>query len=229
MIPVLTTSTIRRYDLLERMLRSVDEPVGRGLIVNNGPLAFQWSEPWRVMQPPFASLGWPGTLNFGVMQTSDAPWWLFTNDDCEFHPGALATIAAMMETEQARVVSWHWAVFALNRAVVERVGLFDEWSFWPLYFDDTDYARRCALAGVEVIYADLPITEGADGHETSMTIHSDPDLAASNNRTWIINRQAYVEKWGGPPGKETFDTPWNRGGPLWQTRASVNGRVERAW
>ena len=240
MIPVLTVSLYNRPDLLDRLLDSVDVHVERGLIVDNGKVGYERDFPhgdWRIWQPPFQSLGWPGTLNFGIMQTPDAPWWMFVNNDAWFDPGKLQLLSETTEAAIARgeaVVHHHeWTVFTISRLVIERVGLFDEWSFWPLYFDDTDYSRRCHLEGIPVINGewchegDLDWTDIKLDHAS--TVRSDPGLAHANNRTWQLNRQAYVAKWGGPPGRERFATPWDRPVPIWATKPDVDGRVARAW
>lgn len=240
MIPVLITSIMNRPDLLDRMLDSVDIHVDRGLIVDNGYTGYTRDFPhgnWRVFQPPFQSLGWPGTLNFGMMQTPDAPWWMFVNNDAWFDPGKLALLVETVEESIAKgepaVFHHEWTVVALPRLVVERVGMFDEWNYWPLYFDDTDYSWRCHLEGIPVLNGewchegDLDWTELKLEH--AQTVRSDPVLTEANNRTWQLNRQAYVAKWGGPPGREKFTTPWGRDVPVWATKPDPEGRVARSW
>lgn len=226
-VPVIITSIVNRPDLLDRMIDSVDVPVGRFLVVDNGNVGYQ-REGVTVWSPPFGSLGWPGTQNFGIMQTADAPWWLIVNNDAWFPPGKLAELCALMERDDPVVHHHEFTMFALNRAVVETIGLVDEHSFWPLYFDDTDYAYRCHLAGIPLHYGQW-IREGDDDHPVSLTIHSDPQLAWANNRTWQLNQTAYMEKWGGLPGDETYSTPWGLDLPLWATRPSAVGRDARRW
>jgi GT2 family glycosyltransferase len=233
-IPVLIAPAYNRYDLLDRMLRSVSHPVERGLIIDNGRSDYavpDWVGPeWRLIAPPFTSFGYPGSINLGIMQTPDADWWLWVSNDVVFGSGDLDAIVALMEEATGpRLVSWHFAMGAVNRAMVDAVGLFDEWSFWPLYFDDNDYAWRCHLAGFDVEWYFGNMTEGADGHGESMTIRSDPALAFRNSETWAINKAAYIAKWGGPPGKEKRKTPWGKNLPLWATRPDVVGRRDRLW
>lgn len=227
MIPVLITSIVNRPDLLDRLLDSIDVPVGRSLIVDNGRTGYR-RDGWTVWTPPFESLGWPGTLNFGIEQTPDAPWWLFVNNDAWFEPGMLADLCERMADPSPKVLHHEWTVGAIPRSVVETVGLFDTWSFHPLYFDDTDYARRCALAGIPVVEGPWCL-EGDAEWPVSLTIRSDPALSAANNRTWLLNEAAYRAKWGGLPGQESFATPWDSGLPLWATRPSVDARTERRW
>ena len=235
MIPALVTSAVNRYDLLQSMLDSLDVEVERGLVCINGRESFSGRLPasgdWRVVELGWSSLGWPGTLNFGITRTPDADWWLLTNNDLYYESGALERLASRM-AEHGRepvVITHRWAAVALNAAVVERVGLFDEWAFWPLYFDDTDYAYRCHLAGIPVL-ADLAgVIEGDGDVPNGLTTATDETLAHANNRTWIVNQAAYVAKWGGRPGREKFTTPYDSGLPLWSVRPSLAGRVERLW
>jgi hypothetical protein len=46
-------------------------------------------------------------------------------------------------------------------------------------------------------------------HEPSQTIKSNPFLNHVNGITFPIYARYYNEKWGGEPGHETFDTPFN--------------------
>lgn len=231
MIPVLVTSIINRPDLLDRMFDSLDVPVGRALVVDNGRVGYR-REGAAVFEPPFHSLGWPGSINFGIMQTPDAPWWLFVNNDAYFEPGTLARLVGRMELagERPLLTTQGFTVGALTRACVDAVGLFDDQSFYPIYFDDNDYAYRCQLAGVP-LERDHWCLEGDVGQSdvSSLTIKSDETLSHANNRTWQLNRQAYVNKWGGPPGRELFTTPWGRDIPIWATKPDPAGRYARLW
>lgn len=232
MIPVLITSIVNRPDLLDRMFDTLDVPVGRALVVDNGHVGYQ-REGVTVCEPPFESLGWPGSLNFGIMQTPEAPWWLFVNNDAYFEPGSLARLVDRMQDAGGvpRLVTDGYTVGGLNRAMVELVGLFDEWSYFPIYFDDTDYSRRAALSGYPVEHGHYCL-EGDIGEVDvpSLTTKSDPVLSAANNRTWALNEAAYVAKWGGLPGAERFTVPWDRPGtPLWATHPDPRGRMLRTW
>lgn len=229
MIPVLVASIVNRPDLLDRMLDSIDVEVGLTFVIDNGRVGYQ-RDGVTVFAPPCRSMGWAGSLNFAIGQTPDAPWWLYVNNDAWFEPGTLEALAATVETDRLAVHHDEWTIAAITQEVVERVGLLDEWSFFPIYFEDTDYARRCHLAGIEVIGSDWCREGDSDGTEQhSMTIRSDPALSHANNRTWSMNRQAYVNKWGGPPGRETFATPWGRDVPLWATKPDPVGRNARSW
>lgn len=232
MTPAFIVPVYGRWDLTLRMLGTIREPVERGLLVDNRrdmPHGFPVPDTFRVATPPFQSFGWGGSLNMGISQLADAPWWAWCTNDIMLGPDTLPRLERAMDTEEPLVITYRYAIGALNRAVVQRVGLFDEWSYHPIYFEDTDYAWRCHLAGIEVRNDDLDVTEGADGFDHSVTTRADPELSSANNRTWRLNEDAYVAKWGGLPGHERFTTPWGTDLPIWATRPDVDARVARAW
>jgi GT2 family glycosyltransferase len=231
MIPVLVCPVVSRFELLERMLRSIDEPIGRIVIVDNslsGYIAPFDDLPIAYIRP-LIGLGYPGGINAGIAQTPGAPWWLWASADLVWGPGDLARIAGLMDAAPGprSVTGSHRGLRnvygAMNRAAIELVGLFDEWSFYPIYFDDDDMERRCRLAGVEWLAFD-----GAMRHDGSATIGEDR-FRDANARTFGENRRRYVEKWGGPPGGEAFATPWNLAVPVSFVRPDPGGRAARLW
>ena len=229
-IPVLITSIVNRVDLLDRMFDTLDVPFDRALVVDNGHTGYR-REGVTVFEPPFISLGWPGTLNFGISQTPDAPWWFFTNNDAYFEPGVLAELVARMDASTGPlIITDGYTVGGINRAMVDAVGLFDDWSFYPIYWDDTDLSYRASLVGAPIERGKFCL-EGDIGQTNvpSLTTKSDPKLSLANNRTWALNQQAYVDKWGGLPGNEMFTTPWNSGLPVWVTKPDIAGRQRRLW
>lgn len=235
MIPGLILPHYNRPDLLRRCIDSIDVPVERSLVIENGGThhgagaAMYGDRPVHIWRPPFSSIGYGGSINFGITQMADAPWWLWASNDVAFRPGALAAICARMAFEQATVLTTGFTWGAINRAAVDLVGLVDDWSFFPIYFDDNDYERRCRLAGVQWVEMPDAVIHGDAEHGNSLTIKSDERASAGNNRTFGENQARYVAKWGGPPRQEVYETPWNSGLPLWVTRPDVAGRARRQW
>lgn len=232
MIPVLITPCISRFDLLDRMLDSVDVPVGRIVVVNNDP-ASDWDRHGVHVLRPLINVGYGGGINLVIRQTPDAPWWLYCNADLVWGAGDLAAIAERMQAARGpRVVTGdrhdarllRGAYGALNRETVEAVGLFDEDTFFPAYYEDDDYEYRCHQGGVEWLEYN-----GSIGHDRSASIHSSPELAQANSRTFPENQRAYIAKWGGPPGSETYSRPWNKPVPLSYAPVDIAGRARRSW
>lgn len=240
-IPVLIAPAYNRHDLLLRMLRSIDVPVTKGLVLDNGMninpatdgvlLAEMMRLNLSLFTPPFSSIGYGGGINFSILQTSDAPWWMWVSNDVEFEPGHLATVIERMnQTEGPRIVTGGFTWAAVNRALIEVVGLVDEHSFFPIYYDDNDYHHRCKLAEVEWVEDWANGSKHGDGGSpASLTIASDQKAKDANNRSFMLNQAEYRQKWGGDPGSEVHESPWNTGFPVWVTRPSVNGRRDRQW
>lgn len=237
MIPVLICPVVSRYDLLERMFNSIDHPVGKTVIVDNGmagwtPSDFDLHRRLN-FDPilPISGLGYGGAINAGIMQTADAPWWMWASNDVVWHPGALEEIAALMDGhKEPRIVTGGFTWAAVNPALINEVGLIDEWSFFPIYYDDNDYQYRCQLAGVDwVEWWDKGTDHGSDGKPGSMTINSDQAIRRKNDASFQENGRRYVEKWGGMPRKEVYKSPWNKGWPVWVTKPDITGRAMRIW
>jgi hypothetical protein len=231
-IPVLIAPAYNRHDLLHRMLRSVDVEVGHTLIFDNGRNYEGIPDDLRgtVVTPPLTSMGYGGSINFGIAQSPHAPWWMWASNDVEFLPGHLATVVERMQVTSPRIVTGGFTWGAVNRALIDEVGLVDDWSFFPIYFDDNDFEYRCKLAGVEWIedWA-TGSRHGDERHGASLTIQSDPKAMSDNGISFTENRLAYIAKWGGLPREERFTTPWDSGLPLWATRPNMAGRKSRTW
>lgn len=216
MIPVLAVPCISRPDLLAELAFSIDHPVGEAIVIDNSPdgiepFAFPDCVARVTWHRPLANLGFGGSINAVLKGRPSLPWWAFANADATCGFGDLARVEAEMDKDhdRARIARVHndYRLFAMNRALVDAVGLWDE-NFYPIYCEDSDYGRRMDLAGVDQV----PIW-GSAGHFGSATI-ADPEYAAHNARTYPLNRDHYAAKWGGWLTRETFDTPFGRGGSV---------------
>lgn len=100
----------------------------------------------------------------------------------------------------------NFSAFMISKQMWEAVGEFDE-VFAPAYFEDNDYHYRMDLAGYDAIV--LP---------TALFYHhgSGTQNEANEDGTPVVpspafeaNRAKYAEKWGGVPGEEKYDVPYN--------------------
>lgn len=194
MIPVLIVPILTGPQLLYRMLDSIDTPVARLIIIDNGG-ALNTSIGWpvehvqrtSVIKMP-ANLGVAGSWNLGIKATPFAPWWLIVNHDVTFQPGALGQFATMASPDTLVLNGGPqpWCAFAIGEEVVRDVGLFDE-SLHPGYFEDVDMERRCTPT---VPIARLPA--GLIHHDNSSTLAS--GYGEQNNRTYASNADYYGRK-----------------------------------
>jgi len=95
---------------------------------------------------------------------------------------------------------YDWSIFVISRAAWETIGEFDR-NFFPAYFEDCDYKYRAKLAGVQI----FEILGAPARFVSSGTIQKDKTLLANAGK----NREYYIAKWGGEPGKEVFTAPFN--------------------
>lgn len=203
MIPVLGFCTLKRFDLAERLLASIDYPVEHLVIIDNsGTKTWQPSKPELVknlwfIQVPFG-LGLVGAWNLIVKSTPYSPYWLLVNDDAWFEPGALEIIAEQVNPFALNFleINTAWSAVVFGEGMIERTGLYDE-RFYPLYFDDNDLERR-------VNYHNVPINHipAKVHHDNSSTLQS--GYTQQNNKTYVNNQRLFDQK-----AKENDYTPGN--------------------
>jgi len=194
MIPVMVVPVLNRYDLLQRMLDSIDYPVRDLLIIDNGNGLEDVTVPWRVADAHIlrlpANLGVSGSWNFGIKMFPHAEKWLFASNDVVFGRGALETLSEARGDEIVLSdVFPFWHTFSVGDEAVSRLGLFDECGFFPAYYEDNDYQRRADYHGVTVRKLAFPVT-----HDNSSTIRSDESFNQANSQTFARNKKHFDNK-----------------------------------
>jgi GT2 family glycosyltransferase len=198
MIPNLIVPVLNRYDLLEKMVRSIDYPVRNLLIVDNGKqlqqmggnltYANEYVGEFNVLSLP-SNLGVAASWNLGIKLFPHDDRWFFASNDMRFDPGDLEALSkARRDAVTLSNYYPYFHTFALGEAVVDEVGLFDE-RFYPAYFEDTDYMRRCEIKNIPVDRVNV-----ARHHENSSTINSDPKLLLQNGVTFQRNQNLHSRK-----------------------------------
>lgn len=193
MIPVLGFCTLKRFDLADRLLSSIDYPVEHLVVVDNsGTQTWNPTKPesvnnlW-VIRVPYG-LGLVGAWNLIVKSTPYAPYWVLVNDDAWFEAGALQIIAENVDTEALNFLDIvpQWSAVVFGEGMVAKTGLYDE-RFYPLYFDDNDLERR-------VKHHNVPIKSIAAKvhHENSSTLKSGFEVA--NSRSFANNQRLFDSK-----------------------------------
>lgn len=229
MIPVLGVPILTGSALLERMIRSIDVPVGRLIVVDNGDLDFhlpaipEFDEINMTVMRPGHNLGVAASWNAIIRATPDAPWWAIVNYDLVFAPGDLARLADHMEREGGVALLGTFSAFGVDRGAIKRAGMFDE-NFHPAYFEDNDFDYRCRLAGVPM--AGLP---AGLSHEISSTLQSSLVFREGNTRSFPKNHDYFVRKWGGDPYHEVYTTPFNAGGDIRSWQLDVDRLAAQRW
>jgi len=192
-IPVIGFCTLKRFDLAERLMASIDYPVEHLVIVDNSGTQ-QWEPPrvemakhqW-VIRVPYG-LGLVGAWNLIMKSTPFAPYWVLVNDDAWFESGALEIIRQDADPDALSFpdIEPKWSCAVIGEAVVKKAGLYDE-RFYPLYFDDNDYERRIKHAGVPVKRIEAKVH-----HENSSTLNS--GYQEKNQKSFKANAQLFNHK-----------------------------------
>jgi GT2 family glycosyltransferase len=194
MIENLIVPVLNRYDLLQRMLNSVDVPVDHLLIIDNGAshqtaLTLDLGDNFKKVThlPMPANLGVSGSWNLGIKSFPYAQRWFIVSNDVVFEPGALEKLSQARRDEITLTGDApHWQAFALGDEAVSDIGLFDE-SLFPAYFEDNDYSRRAEFVGVNIRLLDLKIR-----HDNSSTIKA--GYMEKNAVTYSRNEKHYQSK-----------------------------------
>jgi GT2 family glycosyltransferase len=196
MLENLIVPVLNRYDLLNRMLASVDVPVAHLLVIDNGasvmaePLELQLNDNFAKvthLRMP-ANLGVAGSWNLGIKSFPYANRWFIVSNDVVFRPGALEKLATARRDEITLTADApNWQAFVLGDEAVTDLGLFDECGFYPAYFEDNDYMRRAAFAGVNIRKLDIDVS-----HDNSSTIKA--GYQSKNDKTFFANQRLYQAK-----------------------------------
>lgn len=194
LIENLIVPVLNRYDLLQRMLSSVDVDVEHLLIIDNGAsqhtsLALDIGDNFKKVThlPMPANLGVSGSWNLGIKSFPYAERWFIVSNDVEFQPGALEQLSKAQRDEITLTSEPpHWQAFVVGDEVVSDIGLFDE-SLFPAYFEDNDYARRADFAGINIRLLDIN-----HRHDNSSTIKA--GYEGKNAKTYGNNERYFQSK-----------------------------------
>jgi GT2 family glycosyltransferase len=192
MLENLIVPVLNRYDLLQRMLDSVDVPVDHLLIIDNGlgtdtlEISDKFAKVTHLRMP--ANLGVAGSWNLGIKSFPYAHRWFIVSNDVIFQPGSLEKLSQARRDEITLTADApNWQAFALGDEAVTDIGLFDECGFYPAYFEDNDYIRRAQFVGVNIRKLDIDLH-----HDNSSTIKS--GYQSKNDKTFFANQRYYQSK-----------------------------------
>jgi len=243
-IPVLGIPVLNRADLFLRCIRSIDYQVDKLVVVNNGDdagvktaieqLHIENDFNLSVYKPDY-NIGVAASWNYIIKSNPKRDYWLLVGSDIKFTPGDLDKMDRFIRAHRDYVTipaNWGHSLFAITPAGINGVGYFEE-SSWPAYREDQDHMYRVNLAGLP--WADCPDVKAVHGEPPlwgSSTVWSDPKLNKQCGITQKNNLEFHKQKWGGPPGEETFKTPYDdptltlKDCPLDKDLLSANGHPE---
>jgi len=201
---------VNRQDLLLRALASIKEMWPRTLVIDNSETRELSSAnlPVRVFTPP-VPLDFAQSQNLMQLLTfeGNCDFYFFMHADAEAQSQTaqkLLELIAGLPADWGLVLTNGDAFCAFNVSAVKTVGKWD-WRGLNWYFSDKDYYRRIKLAGFKTIESGLAVN-----HTPSQTRAADGEIEMVVNAQLTAANTYYIFKWGGPPGKEIFLSPFNR-------------------
>jgi GT2 family glycosyltransferase len=209
MVPVIIIPVLNRYDLMERAIRSIDYPVERLIIIDNGdgydPDMLAWTAPWQHIQNWYlwrmpTNLGVAPSWNLGIKATPHAQGWLLLNSDAYFEPGQLEHFYADCEDNMVVRTEQNWSCVWVGQDVVSKIGLFSE-CYVPAYFEDNDYEQRAKAFNIPVMVSDAVV-----GHDNSSTLKANSVFGEKNQRSFADNNNLHDMRWrSGIPDAGAWD------------------------
>lgn len=231
---VVCCPTYRKFDLCVAMIESamqgsivpdafviIDNSAGgfTKYLQNNGIL---FDDTVAVMTPPTnvgVAAGWNLLLETVANNIDDALA-IVVNDDILFEENTVkalsdAALEDLVDSGEYALVYCAGGIDAPNafslfavhpQTFFKTIGRFDE-TLWPAYFDDNDMHYRMKLAGYELTRVNAC---NADHGEGSATIKAyTPEETELHHHQFRRNQEYFIRKWGGIPGEETYNTPFN--------------------
>jgi GT2 family glycosyltransferase len=202
--------TLNRYDLLKPSLEKylIDFPDTEIFVLDNGNQNIKKDFPNANNLTIFEfaeNIGVAASWNLLCLfiYTCGYDNALIINDDVYLGYGSEVVEEAIDNMKVGLVQSqFSFSVFLINALLFYKIGIFDE-SFYPAYYEDSDFLYRMKLQGIR---QDLDYTLNASVLAISSTREKAPELV---DYAMQDNRVKYIEKWGGSPLLETFTTPYN--------------------
>lgn len=184
------------------------EPITDPLNISNFSAIVEKAGSWRITSS-VNNLGVAHAWNYFIESARaegfDAV--IIANDDISLEAGTLQRFVNEMQT--SKFVSFMgknaFSFFGIHLDYAAEIGEFDE-NLWPAYFEDNDFHYRMKLRG----FSGTVVDEPSYFHYGSATITTfDAERKLMHHHNFNQNKQYYIQKWGGLPGDELYDTPFN--------------------
>lgn len=188
----LIVPVLNRFDLLQRMVESIDVEA-TVYVINNSAVRQDFEHSNHLVKMHWvdlpSNLGVASSWNLGIKMLPFESRWFISSADCVFAPGDLE----LLQTAKPDALTLcdrfpYYQTFAVGEEIVNKIGLFDE-GLHPIYFEDNDYERRLVKAGLRVDCLPLQL-----GHDNSSTINSDAKLSERNQFTFANNQKYFGDK-----------------------------------
>jgi GT2 family glycosyltransferase len=219
-IEMIGTMILNGADDLRAQFESIDYPVNRYFILDNSmghdPEIDQVIDKIKdgnefvksvEVVRNFTNVGFSGSINQIIKQNTDCPYWCILSVDWHPKPGELERLAKRLEDPFLAILCDEtqngYSSMIFTPVLLYEVGYLDE-NFFPAYYEDNDHRYRMKLAGHKWEYFPLEYE-----HKVSSTLKSKHEFQVKNQKTFAENGRYYLEKWGGMPTQEKYETPFD--------------------
>lgn len=196
---------INNEGLVKRCLSSFDIPRSNVFIVDNSPDSFgkQFKDYHVEYHPENAGVG--RSWNIGFRYGAD--YNILVSASMYFKNGISELVDKLSYANEYGLLTYEgWHTIVIGKKTIEKIGYIDE-NFYPAYYEDNDYMYRMKLANIHnkpngAILPKVDIDVECAGNAMSMKNGVFVDLQK--------NSDYYERKWGGKPGQEKYEKPFNR-------------------
>lgn len=224
-IEMIGTMILNGADDLLQQFTSIDYPVKRYFILDNSQgdpevlrainslpkSGDKYIQEIKVVHN-VTNVGFSGSVNQIIKQNIDCPYWCIMSVDWHPKPNQLKKLAKRLESPFIGILCDEtqngYSSMVFTPELLYEVGYLDE-NFFPAYYEDNDHRYRMELADLEWEYVPLKYN-----HKVSSTLKSRNDFQKKNQKTFSENGRYYIAKWGGLPGQEQYETPFNMDLPI---------------
>lgn len=206
MIPVLGITTCNQFDIFCKLIDSINYPVKTlSILVNSSLNYFDMVREYVYKNPNHnvgkvdlafceQNLGCASSWNFHIKNYPDAEYWVLCPQDLILGQNELRQIDETIKHCDGCFGNndMEFVLFALNRSMILKVGLFDE-NIHPAGYEDDDYRKRMALADVTMKWFNIDCYHTSAGTIKSMSPEDQHTLMKVISP---LNDEYYKRKWG---------------------------------
>lgn len=205
-IPVFGTQSLNSLTNLKNFIKSIDYPIETlSLVINNENINFflelksfcdsevdkNLIERIDISYHP-TNLGCAASWNYHIKNYPSADFIFISNEDIICSPGSLKEMVD--ELENCDMVfhdqtCTRYALFAINKTALKKVGLFDE-NMYPCNFEDNDFDNRCSILNIKRTYLNLNTFHISSGTSRNIT----PEEHKKYLANYIVTTEEYFNK-----------------------------------
>ena len=203
-IPVIGILTLIKYDLLIRLINSIDYKVDTVVILFQGGYNnFDFTKIKNKFINKFIFI--KSSFNIGVsrgwnyiLENYLKTYCIISGDDNYFIPGNLKKVSEFMTEDKLNNIMFtfnegiSFSTYIFTKKALETVGYFDE-NIYPAYYEDNDYHYRIRLSGNDFIQ--IPDVNILSGDSNMKHSHTCSSLNANAGKCFLRNEKYFKSKW----------------------------------